>query len=165
MASNKRLFYMVLVAVLAGLALWLHFVWSIESKVSEAVPRPPAHMSSEPPMSIVIHCENGEKSGFTSYGGTDIPEGAVFVGCRPDEDFTYDVSSTEAEVSDSSRRPEIAFVLTGSGEAKDALVTRSSGSNSLDAKVLKLVAGRHYRPTRCGTCRIVVAVPVDLKRR
>jgi hypothetical protein len=121
----------------------------------------------------MISCERGEEFGSTSYpqGGvhpgrvTDLlPEPAIFARCRPDEDFTYDVQSTKAEIMDSSRRPEIAFALSEAGKVRDAFITRSSGSKSLDLKVLSMVASRHYQATRCGSCRVFVAPPVNLNK-
>jgi len=74
------------------------------------------------------------------------------------------VQPTREEILDSNRRPEIAFVLTDAGVAQNAVVTRSSGSKSLDLKVLSVVASRRYKATRCGPCRIFLAPPVNLKK-
>ncbi len=120
---------------------------------------------------MMISCEKGGEFGWTSYPDgrmgrvSDLaPEPAIFARCRPDEDFTYDVHSTQAEIIDGLRRPEIAFVLTGAGQVRDARVTRSSGSRSLDLKVLGMVANRHYKATRCGPCRVFVAPAVNLNK-
>ena len=128
----------------------------------------------------MISCEKGEVFGLTiypSYSGycvndhctlpqtsDSVIEPALFARCRPDEDFTDDVQSTKAEIIESSRRPEIAFVLTENGLVRNAVVSRGSGSKSLDLKVLRMVTSRHYRPTRCGTCQVFVAPPVNLKK-
>jgi len=119
----------------------------------------------DPPMTLMISCERGSRSGWTSYGGVDIPEGAIFVKCKLDEPFTYQVSSTEKEVAETRRRPEVIFLLAASGEVREAFLTRSSGSSSLDAKAMDLVTKTRYRATLCGVCRVVTSVPVDMKRR
>jgi TonB family protein len=116
-------------------------------------------------MTIMISCERGNRSGWAFCGGIDIPEGAIFVRCNPNEPFTYDLSSTDTEVTESRRRPEIAFVLTGSGEVQGAIISRSSGSRSLDAKALAIVTNTRYKATGCGSCRVVAKVAVDLKKR
>ena len=136
--------------------------------------------SPEGPATIMISCQKGERFGSTIYpilrvqcrdgscetvGATDLaPEPAIYAHCRPDEDFTYDVQSAETEVSDSICRSEISFTLTTAGEVRDATISRSSGSRSLDLKVLNMVARRHYKPTRCGMCSVFVAPPVNLKK-
>jgi len=138
----------------------------------------------------MISCDKGETFGSTIYpicseycssrSGTlnqssdlvctldpscdSVAETAIFARCRPDEDLTYVVQPTREEILDSNRRPEIAFVLTDAGVAQNAVVTRSSGSKSLDLKVLSVVASRRYKATRCGPCRIFLAPPVNLKK-
>jgi hypothetical protein len=125
------------------------------------------------PATIWISCEKGNQFGWTDYpyGGvhanktSDVaPEPAMFAHCRPNEDLTYDVFSTKSEVAESSRRPEISFVLTDAGVVRDAFINRSSGSKSLDQKVLAMIVSRKYEPTRCGSCRIFVTPPVNLKK-
>jgi hypothetical protein len=122
---------------------------------------------------IWISCEKGNQFGWTSYPGSRIrsakmsdlaPEPALFAHCRPDENFTYDVQSTKSQIAETSRRPEISFVLTGAGLARDAFISRSSGSKSLDQKVLAMIKSRKYKATRCGSCRVFVAPPVNLKK-
>jgi hypothetical protein len=169
----------ILTLILGG-AMIVLVVWSRKSEGSALGPQPAVLQPPDAPATIVISCEKGERFGWTTYpilvmecqgescemiGRSDLaPEPALFAHCRPDEDFTYDVQSTSAEVLDSVRRPEIAFVLTEAGLVQGALVTRSSGSKSLDLKVLHVVANRHYKATRCGRCQIFVAPPVNLKK-
>jgi hypothetical protein len=99
-------------------------------------PEPPEGYSV--PVPIWISCERGNQFGPTDYpyGGvhanktSDIaPEPAMFAHCRPNIDLTYDVFSTKSEVAESSRRPEISFVLTEAGVVRDAFINRSSGSS------------------------------------
>lgn len=152
--------------IFAGAAAFLYRIaWVPEFNLSELTPRPPAFSPPEPPFDILILCDGGPSSGETWYGGTDIPQGAVFVGCRPDEDFTFDVSSTAKEVMDSSRRPQLSFVLTGSGDVRDTMLIQTSGSKTLDQRLLRLVSERRYKPSGCGTCRVAVTVPIDMKKR
>lgn len=165
-ARSHRLALMLAgVAVVGGVTFALHTVWFPQSELGEITPHPPALMPPEPPMDILVSCERGNQSGETNYRPGDIPQSAIFVRCRPYEDFTYDVSSTEAAVAESNSRAEVAFVLTDSGQARYAVITHSSGSKSLDQKVLRLVSNRKYKPTGCGTCRVVAIVPVDMKKR
>jgi hypothetical protein len=174
--TTKRAFLgsvLILTLILGGATILLLIVWSERSERSVLAPLPAVLLPPEAPATIMISCERGEEFGATSYpqGGvrpgrvTDLaPEPAIFARCRPNEDFTYDVQSTEAETMDSSRRPEIAFVLTEAGRVRDAFISRSSGSKSLDLKVLSMVVNRHYKATRCGPCRVFVAPPVNLKK-
>jgi hypothetical protein len=123
---------------------------------------------------IWISCEKGDEFGSTTYPHhrcndcklSDLaPEPAIFAHCQPDEDFNYDVQSTKSEVAESNRRPEIGFVLTEAGPVRNAFITRSSGSRSLDQKVLGIVSGRKYTATNCGSCSVFVAPPVNLKKQ
>jgi hypothetical protein len=165
----------ILALVLGGaLILWSHTGTSVPPPLAALSPTPDA------PATIIISCEKGNISGLTLYPrysehcteshctlieGSDVaPEPALFARCRPDEDFTYDVQSTKGEILDSERRPEIGFILTGAGQVRDAFISRSSGSKSLDLKVLRMVASRKYGATRCGSCRVFVAPPVNLKK-
>ena len=177
MTSKIVLAGLVLILVFAmgaTLLLWSHMGTSVPPPLPTVSPTPDA------PATIMISCEKGTISGLTLYPryseyctkshctvieGSDVtPESALFARCRPDEDFTYDVKSTKGEILHSERRPEIAFVLTGTGQVRDAFISRSSGSTSLDLKVLRMVASRKYRATGCGSCRIFVAPPVNLKK-
>ena len=163
--STATVSLFILVVILGGAAMLFRIAWFPGSQPNVLALHSVRLIPPEPPMTILISCERGNQSGWASYGPIDIPEGAIFVHCKPNEDLTYDVSSTEAEVADSSRRPEVAFVINASGEAREAVITRSSGSRSLDAKILTLVSQRHYKPTGCGSCRVAARVAVDLKRR
>jgi|SRR5208337_3078509 len=138
-------------------------------------PEPPEGYSGG--ATIWISCEKGNQFGFTyyPYGGDNpgnhlgnmsdlLPERTMFAHCRPEEDFTYDIQSTKNEIAESIRRPEISFVLTDAGQVRDAFISRSSGSKSLDQKVLSVVVSRKYEATRCGSCRVFVAPPVNLKK-
>jgi len=172
--TSKSVLAFVLILVFGGsLVLWRH--------IGTTAPRlPEGSLTPEAPTTIMIACEEGDISGLTLYPrlsercteshctvieGTDVaPELALFTRCRPDEDFNYDVQSTEGEILQSMRRPEIAFGLTAKGQVQDAYISRSSGSKSLDLKVLSMIAGRKYRATECGSCRIFVAPPVNLKK-
>lgn len=167
---------MVILVLVLGVALLL---W-LNPETSVLPQLPAASQTPDAPATIMISCEKGNISGLTLYPrypeycteshctlieGSDVaPEPALFARCRPDEDFTYDVQSTKGEILHSERRPEIAFVLTGAGQVRDAFISRSSGSKSLDLKVLRMVASREYRATECGSCRIFVAPPVNLKK-
>jgi TonB family protein len=123
---------------------------------------------------IWISCERGNDFGPTTYPlhspcsnceASDLaPEPAIFAHCRPEENFNYDVQSTKPEIAESIRRPEVSFVLTDGGLVRDAFISRSSGSKSLDQKVLAIVVKRKYEATRCGSCRVFVAPPVNLKK-
>ena len=174
--TTKSVSAVVLILVLVfgvSLVLWSHIG-------TTAPPLPAGSLTPDAPTTIMIACEKGDISGLTLYPrlsercteshctvieGTDVaPEPALFTRCRPDEDFNYDVQSTEGEILQSMRRPEIAFVLTAKGQVQDAYISRSSGSKSLDRKVLSMIAGRKYRATECGSCRIFVAPPVNLKK-
>jgi len=135
--------------------------------------RPEAPSGYSGAVPIWISCEKGTQFGLTSYPYEDIdrgnlsdvlPEPALFARCRPDEDFTYDVQSTKSEIAESRRRPEVSFVLTNAGLVRDAIISRTSGSKSLDQKVLAMIGSRKYEPTRCGTCRVFVSPPVNLKK-
>jgi len=125
------------------------------------------------PATIWISCEDGNQFGSTyyPYGGdhprktSDLPpEPAMFAHCRPEEDFTYDIQSTKNEIAESIRRPEVSFVLTDAGQVRDPFISRSSGSKSLDQKVLSVIVSRKYEPTRCGSCRVFLAPPVNLNK-
>lgn len=106
---------LIVVVILLGATMLLRLL-SFQSQPN-AVPIDSLRLTPpEPPMTIMISCERGNRSGWASYGGIDIPEGGIFVRCNPDEPLTYDVSSTDTEVAESRRLPEIAFVLTGSGD-------------------------------------------------
>lgn len=160
----------LIVTMIAGAMMLLLLVWLARAEKNLAPP-PVVSLPPESPATIMISCEKGGEFGWTSYPDgrmgrvSDLaPEPAIFARCRPDEDFTYDVHSTQAEIIDGLRRPEIAFVLTGAGQVRDAHVTRSSGSRSLDLKVLGMVANRHYKATRCGPCRVFVAPAVNLNK-
>lgn len=124
----------------------------------------PSACVSEQPDDVLVSCERRNESGNAVYGPLDAPTFGVFVGCSPDEDFAYDVDSTPEEMSESERKPEVAFLLTDLGGLRDVVLTRSSGSGSLDRKVLKAISSRHYAPTKCGTCRVVAKVSVQLRR-
>jgi TonB family protein len=121
---------------------------------------------------IWISCEQGNEFGLTIYPlhfkageASDLaPEPAMFAHCRPEENFNYDVQSTKSEIAESIRRSEVSFVLTEAGLVRDAFISRSSGSKSLDQKVLAIVVNRKYEATRCGSCRVFVAPPVNLKK-
>lgn len=126
------------------------------------------------PATIWISCAKGNEFGSTTYPHhrceacrlSDLaPEPAMFAHCQPDEDFNYDVQSTELEVAESKRRAEVGFVLTEAGLVRNAFITRSSGSRSLDQKVLGIVSGRKYTATNCGSCIVFVAPPVNLKKQ
>src|SRR5579862_4818322 len=121
---------MITKSVLAGSVLILTLVADVATAfvlwflAGRTVPPPLAAVSLTPeaPATIVISCERGKTSGLTIYPryseycrdshctlieGSDVaPEPALFARCRPDEDFTYDVKSTRAEITESSRRPE-----------------------------------------------------------
>ena len=169
----------ILTLILGGVMIVLA-AWSQKSEGSGLGPLSAVLQPPGAPATIMISCEKGEGFGWTMYpvltmeckgasceiiGASDLaPEPALFAHCRPDEDFTYDVRSTTEEVLNSIRPPEIAFVLTEAGRVQGALVTRSSGSKSLDLKVLRVVANRHYKATQCGRCQIFVAPPVNLKK-
>jgi len=173
MTARRALWAVVLVLTTILVVILLSIVWTAQSNKSVLTPLPTTLLPPEVPAKIMISCERGEEFGWTSYpnGGvrpdrvSDLaPEPAIFARCRPDEDFTYDVHSTKAEIMDATRRPEIAFVLTEAGLVQDALVTRRSGSKSLDLKVLGIVMNRHYKATRCGPCRVFVAPAVNLNK-
>ncbi|SRR5216684_559296 len=135
-------------------------------------PEPPEGYSGA--ATIWISCERGNEFGPTTYPlhplcpnceVSDLaPEPAIFAHCRPEENFNYDVESTKSEIADSIRRPEVSFALTDAGLPQDAFINRSSGSKSLDQKVLAIVVNRKYKATRCGSCRVFVAPPVNLKK-
>ncbi len=162
---------LILILTLGGATTFLLIVWPTWSERSLPAPLSAVFPPPEAPATIMISCERGKKFGWTSYPDiqsntmSDLaPEPAIFARCRPDENFTYDIQSTRAEIMDASRRPEIAFVLAEEGQVRFAVITRSSGSKSLDLKVLSLVADRHYKATPCGACRVFAAPPVDLKK-
>jgi len=177
----------LILTVLGGATIFV--VWS---RAASSVPTllPAVALTPDAAATIMISCDKGETFGSTIYpicseycssrSGTlnqssdlvctldpscdSVAETAIFARCRPDEDLTYVVQPTREEILDSNRRPEIAFVLTDAGVAQNAVVTRSSGSKSLDLKVLSVVASRRYKATRCGPCRIFLAPPVNLKK-
>jgi hypothetical protein len=178
--TRKRAFLALLAIFTLALGGAGMFVHRWLSSTDLAPPPPTASLTPEAPATIMISCEKGGTFGLTIYpryaeycrdtgctpiGRNDLaPEPAMLARCRPDEDLNYDVQSTKAEIMDSTRRPEIAFLLTETGQVRDAVISRSSGSRSLDLKVLSMVANRHYKPTRCGSCQIFVAPPVNLKK-
>jgi hypothetical protein len=174
MLKKTALCVVVALAVtIVAVAIWsFGRVEAVPSSLREGCkPEPPEGYSG--PATIWISCEKGNQFGWTDYpyGGmhagkmSDVfPEPAMFAHCRPNEDFTYDVFSTKSEVAESSRRPEISFVLTDAGLVRDAFINRSSGSRSLDLKVLAVIVSRKYGPTGCGSCRIFDAPPVNLKK-
>jgi hypothetical protein len=173
MTAKRALWAVALILTIIFAAILLPIVWTAQSKKSLPTPLPAVLLPPEVPATIMISCERGEEFGGTSYpnGGvrpgrvSDLaPEPAIFARCRPDEEFTYDLHSTKAEIMDATRRPEIAFVLTEAGLVQNALVTRSSGSKSLDLKALSIVMNRHYKATRCGSCRVFVAPAVNLNK-
>jgi hypothetical protein len=174
MRKKTALWAAVALAVTIPAAIIWHFgrVETVPASLQEGwKPEPPEGYSGA--ATIWISCEKGTQFGWTSYpvGGvhpgktSDLaPEPAMFAHCRPDEDFTYDVQSTESEITESKRRPEVSFVLTDAGLVRDAFIGRSSGSKSLDQKVLAIVVSRKYEATGCGSCRVFVAPPVNLKK-
>ncbi len=137
------------------------------------LPRPIASLSQndlhfgrpvEPPFDMMIRCEVKKESGSMFYG-SDAPIGGYFVGCLPPGNFygIIEVSSTENDACESKLAPEVAFGLTASGEVRDGMLIRSSGSRSVDQKILQVVREGHYPPTKCGTCDVIARVPIDLK--
>jgi len=165
MTTRAAIVSVLIVAVILLGATMLSRLLSFQSQPN-AVPTESLSLTPpEPPMTILISCERGNRSGWASYGGVDIPEGAISVRCKPDELFAYDVSSTDTELAESRRRPEIAFALSGSGQVEEAMISRSSGSRALDAKVLALVTNTRYKATGCGSCRVAARVAADMKKR
>ncbi len=117
----------------------------------------------ERPFDMMIRCDVQKESGSMFYG-SDAPIGGYFVGCLPQGSFySIEASSTEEEACESKLAPEIAFGLTASGEVRNATLIRSSGSRSVDQKILQVVRDGHYPPTDCGTCDVIARVPIDLK--
>jgi hypothetical protein len=174
MRTKTALWVAVALAVAIPAAVIWHFgrVETVPASLRDGwKPEPPEGYSGA--ATIWISCEKGTQFGWTSYpvGGVHpgktsnlAPEPAMFAHCRPDEDFTYDVQSTESEITESKTRPEVSFVLTDAGLVRDAFICRSSGSKSLDQKVLAMVVSRKYEATGCGSCRVFVAPPVNLKK-
>ncbi len=122
------------------------------------------HAPIERPFELIIGCDVHKESGWALYGG-DAPIGAFFVGCKPQGNFYNLVlaPSTPEEACESKTQPEVAFLLTASGDVKNVALTRSSGSASVDRRVLETVRDSRYPPTNCGACTVVARVPVDLK--
>lgn len=156
---------LIVVVLVFGAAVLFRSFFFPESLPNSVLIHPLKMHPPDPPTTIMVSCDRGSRSGWTSYGAADIPEGAIFVNCKPDEPFTYQVFSTEKEAAEARRRPEVTFVLAASGEVREALLTRSSGSSSLDAKAMDLVTTTHYKATPCGVCRVVTSIPVDMKKR
>jgi len=123
-----------------------------------------ARFPLESPFEVMISCEAHRLSGSVLYGD-DAPTGALSTGCKPQGNF-YIVGpqSTPEEVCKSKIEPEVGFKLTSSGEVINIALTRSSGSPTVDRKVLQMVREGHYPPTNCGACKVSARVPVNLKR-
>jgi hypothetical protein len=71
------------------------------------------------------------------------------------------VEATAAEMSDLSRRPRVFFQVAASGRVSNAVVSRTSGSKSLDERSLKQLIARNYQRHTCGVCQVSTAVDVD----
>jgi TonB family protein len=122
-----------------------------------------SNFSIEAPFDVMISCDVHKQSGWTPYGG-DAPITVLFTGCKPQGDFNIVAGQSSAEEArESKTRPELSFLLTASGEVKNVILTRSSGSQSVDRKVVQMVRERHYPPTNCGTCTVSARVPINLK--
>jgi hypothetical protein len=119
----------------------------------------------EQPYDVLISCESRKGSGNAVYGPVDAPTFGLFVGCSPKGDFSYDIPSTTKEMYETKRNPEVVFELSDLGELKNAVLSRSSGSTSLDVAAVKTVSSRQYAPTKCGACTIVVRIAVEKKYR
>jgi hypothetical protein len=120
----------------------------------------------EPPFEVMISCEsNKQQYGWTWYGG-DAPIRALFARCKPTGNF-YLVAppSTQHEACETRNRPEVAFELTELGEVKNVLLTRGSGSQSVNRTVLNMVRDSRYPATDCGACAVFAELPVNLKCR
>ena len=173
MRNKTALWAAVFLAIAIGAGSVWHFgrVGAVPASLSSGwKPEPLEGYSSA--ATIWISCERGNEFGPTTYPlrfklgeASDLaPEPAIFAHCRPQENFNYDVRSTKDEIAESVRRPEVSFVLTDAGQVRDAFISRSSGSKSLDQKVLSIVVNRKYEATRCGSCRVFVPPPVNLKK-
>lgn len=117
----------------------------------------------EQPYDVLISCERRKGSGNAVFGPIDAPTFGLFVGCSPKGDFAYDIPSTTKEMNETKRKPEVIFELSDLGELKNAVLSRSSGSNSLDVAALRAVSNRQYAPSNCGTCTVVARVAVQLR--
>jgi hypothetical protein len=136
--------------------------------------RPAEHLSKtdlqprfpiERPFEVLISCEVHKQYGWTWYGG-DAPIRALFAGCKPQGSFyIVGAPSTSEEACAARNQPEVAFLLTESGDVKNVALTRGSGSSSIDQKVLQMVRGSRYPATKCGECAVFAEVPVNLKCR
>ena len=119
----------------------------------------------ERPFEVLISCEVHKQYGWTLYGG-DAPILALFAGCKPRGNFyLVGAPSTPEEACAARNQPEVAFLLTGSGDVTNVALTRSSGSSSVDQKVLQLVRDSRYPATKCGECAVFAKVPVSLNCR
>ena len=117
------------------------------------------------PFEVLISCEVYKQHGWTWYGG-DAPIRALFAGCKPQGDFyLVGTPSTPEEACAARNQPEVAFLLTGSGDVTNVALTRSSGSSSVDQKVLQLVRDSRNPATKCGECAVFAKVPVSLNCR
>ncbi|SRR6266581_1504553 len=84
-----------------------------------------------------------------------------------DRPYFYLVASpsTPHEACDTRNQPEVAFLLTESGEVENVALTRGSGNPSVDQKVLQMVRDSRYPSTNCGVCAVFAEVSVSLKGR
>ena len=139
------------------------FLFRPTERLSETDLQP--RLPIERPFDVLISCDVHKESGWALYGG-DAPIRALFAGCKPQGNFYLVASpSTPHEACDTRNQPEVAFLLTESGEVKNVALTRGSGNPSVDQKVLQMVRDSRYPSTNCGACAVFAKVPVSLKCR
>lgn len=73
------------------------------------------------------------------------------------------VKATPVEMAALNCRTQVVFRVAPNGQFSNASVSRTSGSKTLDERVLKLVGASPYRPHNCGVCRITAVVGIDFQ--
>jgi len=73
------------------------------------------------------------------------------------------IQATAREMLDLNRRPQVVFQVGADGRVRNALVSRTSGSRTLDEKTPKRVVAQRYRRHNCGVCKVSSEVDVDFQ--
>jgi TonB family protein len=121
------------------------------------LPQPPPQ-----PTMATFECSRGLAGTLTDISGDwvliqDHPP------CTLAGDFLLPVKATAAEMVALNRRPQISFQVAANGRVRNASVSRTSGSKTLDDRLLKEVTAHRYKGNNCGVCRVTTVVDVDFQ--
>ena len=150
----------MIVAVGVATLLWLNFgltiLTSSELSSKRRLPRPPIQPTEA--RLTCTYCYKGE--GIKGIDG-DWTLTASDGGCTFRGVLLPVITATPVEMLSLSRRPKILFQVARDGRIRKVMVSRSSGSPTLDQKAVRQVQAQQYGRHDCGICEVLTVIDIE----